>query len=164
MNKKILLSALASVLFFFILKWQGGSLESKFSPIGIINFELAKTYNAAMEIAGQVGQTPLKINIAIDFLFLIAYSSFLFFSCTALTRHFRSRALKTMGFIFMELGVLVGVLDICENVTMYITLSKHGSNISAAVTYWVAVTKFGLAAIVLLYLIIAGIVTRFTKA
>jgi hypothetical protein len=58
----------------------------------------------------------------------------------------------------------VGVLDICENVTMYITLSKHGSNISAAVTYWLAVTKFGLAAIVLLYLIIAGIVTRFTKA
>ncbi len=117
-----------------------------------------------MQIAAQVGQTPLKINIAIDFLFLIAYSSFLFFCCTALTRHYRTRALKTMGFIFMELGVLVGVLDICENVTMYITLSKHGSNISAAITYWVAIAKFSIAAIVLAYLLIAGIVTRFTKA
>lgn len=163
MRKKILIALAASIAIFFILRWQGKTLVTEKSPLGIISFELLNKQTVANELIQDIGKTPLRINIAIDFVFIIAYGFLFFLSCKALMNHFRSAGMKKMGFIFMELGVLVGVLDLCENITMLITIADYGSQISVDITRWLAIAKFMIAALVVLYLITSFVVTRFTK-
>jgi len=164
MRKKILIAALSAVAMMAILQWQGRELISSYSPCGIVSFELAKHKTVADNIVSTVGKIPLRINVSIDFAFIIAYSLFFYLSCKALMNHFRSSGMKTLGFIFMELGVLAGVLDLCENIVMLITLTgDYGSQLSITITYWAAIAKFIIAALVLAYIIIAFVVTRFTK-
>lgn len=139
------------------MRWMGAGLESKVSPLGIVSFELTKSFSAAKEIIQVVGQRSLQWNIAIDFLFLIAYTFFFFFCCKAIMQQFRSSGLKTLGFIFLELSVLAGVLDLIENIAMLITLGGYGSDISVGVSYYTAITKFILIAILLVYILVASI-------
>ncbi len=163
MRKKILIALAASIAIFFILRWQGNTLITEKSPLGILSFELLNKKSVADELIQEIGKTTLRINIAIDFVFIVAYGFFFFLSCKALMNHFRSSGMKKIGFVFMELGVLVGVLDLCENITMLITIADYGSQISIDITRWLAIVKFTIAALVVLYLITSFLVTRFTK-
>ncbi len=152
-----MIAALATVVMIVVMRWMGIGLESKVSPLGIVNFELTNNFSEAKEIIQAVGQRPLQLNIAIDFLFLIAYSFFFFLCCKALMNNYRSTGLKTIGLIFLELSVLVGVLDLVENIAMLITLGGYGTNISVGFSYWAAIAKFGLLALVIVYIIVASI-------
>lgn len=143
------------------MRWMGNGLESKVSPLGIVSFELTQKFDAAQEIIQVVGQRPLQWNIAVDFLFLIAYTFFFFFCCKAIMQQFRSSSLKTLGFIFLELSVLAGVLDLVENIAMLITLGGYGSDISVGVSYYTAIAKFTVVAIILVYILIASILVYF---
>jgi hypothetical protein len=163
MNKKIAIALLVTIIIALILQWQGASLRTAVSEHGIVDYELARTKSAADTISNATGKTPLRINITIDFLFIVAYGLFFYLSCKALMNHFRSSGMKTLGFIFMELGVLAAVLDLCENIGMLITLSVHGSDISTGITHWVCIGKFAIAALVLAYIIISFAITRYTK-
>lgn len=157
MTKKIVIAALATVVMIVVMRWMGIGLESKVSPLGIVSFELTNTFNEAKEIIQAVGQRPLQWNIAVDFLFLIAYSFFFFLCCKALMDNYRSSGLKTIGLIFLELSVLVGVLDLIENIAMLITLGGYGSDISVGVSHWAAIAKFSLVALVIVYIIVASV-------
>lgn len=161
MTKKIVIAAFATVVMIVVMRWMGSGLESKVSPLGIVSFELTKSYSAAKEIIEVVGQKPLQWNIAIDFLFLIAYTFFFFFCCKAIMQQFRSSGLKTLGFIFLELSVLAGVLDLVENIAMLITLGGYGSDISVGVSYYTAIAKFTAIAIILVYILVASILVYF---
>ncbi len=152
-----MIAALATVVMIVVMRWMGIGLESKVSPLGIVSFELANNFGEAKEIIQAVGQRPLQWNIAIDFLFLIAYSFFFFFCCKALMNNYRSSGLKTIGLIFLEISVLVGVLDLIENIAMLITLGGYGSDISVGVSHWGAIAKFGLVALVIVYIIVASV-------
>lgn len=143
------------------MRWMGNGLESKVSPLGIVSFELTQKFDAAQEIIQAVGQRPLQWNIAVDFLFLVAYTFFFFFCCKAIMQQFRSSGLKTLGFIFLELSVLAGVLDLVENIAMLITLGGYGSNISVGVSYYTAIAKFVAIIIILVYIIVASILVQF---
>lgn len=161
MTKKIVIAAFATVVMIVVMRWMGSGLESKVSPLGIVSFELTKSYSAAKEIIEVVGQKPLQWNIAIDFLFLIVYTFFFFFCCKAIMQQFRSSGLKTLGFIFLELSVLAGVLDLVENIAMLITLGGYGSDISVGVSYYTAIAKFTAIAIILVYILVASILVYF---
>jgi hypothetical protein len=161
MTKKIGIAALATVVMIMVMRWMGIGLESKFSPLGIVNFELAKTFSSATDIINEVGKRPLQWNIGVDFLFIIAYSFFFFFCCWALMNNYRSSGLKTLGLIFLELSVLVGVLDLVENIAMLITLGGYGSDISVTVSRWAAIIKFSLAGLVFVYIIVASVLMYF---
>ncbi len=137
------------------MQWQGRELQSKYSPAGIVSLELAEKFQDAADIVDLVGKTPLRWNITLDFVFIIAYGCLFFFCCWALMNNYRSKPLKTMGFVFLELSVLTAVLDIVENITMLITIAGHGSEVSVLVTRWVAYVKFGLAALTLVYIVTA---------
>jgi len=161
MRKKIVIAALATVVMIVVMRWMSEGLESKYSPAGIISFELAKNYSEAKDIMGEVGAKRLQWNTAMDFLFIVAYTLFFSFCCKALMDNYRSSGLKTIGLIFLELSVLVGVLDLVENISMLITLGGYGSNTSVTISHWSAVAKFSLAALVLFYIIVASILMYF---
>ncbi len=155
------MAALATVIMIVAMRWMAVGLESKYSPLGIINFELAKNYGEAKDIIGEVGAKKMQWNTAVDFLFIVAYTSFFLLSCKALMDNYRSSGLKTIGLIFLELSVLVGVLDLVENISMLITLGGYGSNTSVTISHWSAILKFSLAALVLFYIIVASILMYF---
>lgn len=161
MTKKIGIAALATVVMIIVMRFMGIGLESKFSPLGIINFELAKNFSDAANIIHEVGKRPLQWNVGIDFLFIIAYSFFFFLCCKALMNNYRSSGLKTIGLIFLELSVLVGVLDLIENIAMLITLGGYGSDISVGVSRWAAIAKFSMAGLIVFYIIVASILVYF---
>lgn len=161
MTKKIVIAAFATVVMIVVMRWMGNGLESKVSPLGIVSFELTKKFDAAQDIIQVVGQRPLQWNIAVDFLFLVAYTFFFFFCCKAIMQQFRSSGLKTVGFIFLELSVLTGVLDLVENIAMLITLGGYGSDISVGVSYYTAIAKFVVIAIILVYILVASILMQF---
>ena len=163
MTKKIVIAAFATVVMIVVMRWMGAELESKVSPFGIVSFEFAKNFEQAKTIIAEVGQKPLQWNISIDFLFLIAYTFFFFFCCKALMSQYYSPKIKTIGFIFLELSVLAGVLDLVENIAMLITLGGYGSDISVGVSYWTAIAKFATIAILIIYILGASFLVYFTS-
>lgn len=139
------------------MRFMAVGLESKYSPLGIISFELAKNFDGAKDIMIEVGVAKLQWNTGVDFLFIVTYTLFFFFCCRALMNNYRSSGLKTIGLIFLELSVLVGVLDLVENISMLITLGGYGSKLSVTITRISAIAKFSLAAFVLFYIIVASL-------
>ncbi len=152
-----MIAALATVVMIVVMRFMGVGLESKFSPLGIVSLELSKNFDQAKSMIDEVGVKPFQWNIGIDFLFIIAYMMFLFLCCKALMNNYRSSGLKTIGLIFLELSVLVAVLDLIENIAMLITLGGYGTNTSVTVSYWAAIAKFAVAALVVVYILIASI-------
>lgn len=153
--KKIIIAAIATVIMIMVLRFFSNGLVTDYTPAGIVSFELAKNMKDAYAMMTAVGKKPLQINIAVDFAFIITYCLFLFLCCKELMNNYKSSIAKTIGLIFLELSVLVGVLDLVENIAMLITLGGHGSNISVGVSRWSAIIKFSLAALVILYILIA---------
>jgi hypothetical protein len=161
MRKKILIAALATVIMIVVMRWMSIGLESKHSPLGIVSFELAKDYHEAKDIIDEVGASKMQWNIGVDFLFIVAYTLFFSFCCKALMNNYRSSGLKTVGLVFLELSVLVGVLDLVENIAMLITLGGYGSDLSITITRWSAIIKFSLAAFVVFYIAVASVLMYF---
>jgi hypothetical protein len=161
MGKKILIAALATVIMIVVMRWMSIGLESRYSSLGIVSFELAKDYHEAEDIIHEVGASKLQWNIGVDFLFIVAYTLFFSFCCKALMNNYRSSGLKTVGLVFLELSVLVGVLDLVENIAMLITLGGYGSELSITITCWSAIIKFSLAAFVVFYIAVASVLMYF---
>ncbi|MBX2932055.1 MAG: hypothetical protein KF781_08930 [Chitinophagaceae bacterium] len=151
--KKIIIAGIVTVIMIIVLRYFSVGLVTDYSPMGIVSFELAKNMKDAYAIMAAVGIKPLQINIAVDFAFIIAYCLFLFLCCKALMSKYNTNTGKTIGLIFLELSVLVGVLDLVENIAMLITLGGYGSNISISISRWSAIIKFSLAALVILYIL-----------
>ena len=73
---------------------------------------------------------------------------------------YQNSRFKTIGFIFLELCVLVGILDLIENIALLITLGGYGSDLSVLISKWAAICKFSLAALVVIYIITASIMVQ----
>lgn len=162
MNKKILIAAIATIIMVFVMRWLSTDLVSDYSPNGIVSFELAKKYSDASAIMKAVGVKPFQLNIGIDFIFIVTYCLFLFFCCKAIMDKIKSNAFKKLALLFLEFSVLVGVLDMIENIAMLITLGGYGTNTSVTISYYAAILKFSLAAIVVIYIVVAFIILLIT--
>lgn len=162
MNKKILTAAIATIVMVVVMRFLSAGLISDYSPNGIVSFELAKEYADASAMMKAVGKKPFQLNIGIDFIFIIAYCSFMFLCCKAIMDKFQNFSLKKIGFVFLELSVLVGVLDMTENIAMLITLGGYGSDISVMVSRYAAIAKFSLAAFVIVYILATSLILLMT--
>ncbi len=157
MRKKILIACVATVVMFLVMRWLSIEVTTKATPKGIISFELSKNFETAKTMMQAAGIKNMQFNTGIDFLFIIAYTSLFLVCCKALMDNYRSSGLKTLGLIFLELSVLVGVLDLVENITMLITLGGYGSNLSVTISRWSAILKFSIAGLVVVYIIISSL-------
>ena len=162
MTKKLVIAGIATLVIFLVMRWQGQPLVTSVSPAGIVSFELANTLHEANAIIAAAGKANLQLNIIIDFLFILAYTSFLVFCCQALIKSYRLPDLKSLTATFMRLSIVAGVLDYIENSAMLVTLGGYGSDMSVIVTRWAAIIKFAIAAIVIVYILIAALVVLAT--
>jgi hypothetical protein len=161
MMKKILIAIVATVVIFLVMRWLSNEVTTPATPKGIVSFELAKNFTTAQTMMQAAGVKNMQFNTGIDFLFIIAYTSLFLLCCKALMDNYRSSGLKTIGLIFLELSVLVGILDLVENIAMLITLGGYGSDISVTISRWAAIVKFCVAGMVLMYIIVAAVIMYF---
>lgn len=109
------------------LSQKGAPLTANNGP-GIIPFELAgniDTANKILEKWGSEGQAIAKMNIQLDFLFLVIYSITFAYMCYLAARVFSDYAelMYSIGIVLMYGQVAAGIFDAIENLAMLKTIN-----------------------------------------
>ncbi len=155
MKKNLSLAAIGSVIMFIVLRIQGASLITSISKRGIVDLEFADTYKRVQELFSVWNLQTVKINVWIDFLFIIAYVSFLSIASKLTAAKWRNNSIKQIGFAFSRMAFIAGLFDVCENTLMLQTTAGSFTSISLQFTFYCATFKFILAALIILYLLIS---------
>lgn len=138
----------------------GSTLKTEATPKGILDLEFA--YNSTKTNTVITAWAPndsvdnitaAKINTYYDFIFLLFYSPFLFFTCKKIAQITTSKT----GLIIAKGALWAGGLDIFENAGMLISLSGNSSDSIAMLTTIISLTKWTLAIAAVIYLL-AGLV------
>lgn len=155
MNQKLLVAAFACILMMAALRWQGASLKTSASPKGIIELEMATQSRQVAVLMDTWDMSVVKMNIWIDFLFIVSYVAFLALASEAVSGKWKMQGMKIIGLTLARVAVVAGILDIGENLLMLQTIAGNFTVLSLQMTHYFATIKFTLAAIVLIYLMIS---------
>ncbi|HEX3025100.1 MAG TPA: hypothetical protein VHP12_07805 [Chitinophagaceae bacterium] len=155
MKKKLSVAAVASVVMFIVLRIQGSELKTPISKKAIVDLEFADTVKRVQELFAVWNLQTVKINVWIDFLFIIAYVSFLSLAAKATAAKLKMGFFKQAGIFFSRLAFVAGLLDVCENIFMLQTAAGNYTSVSLTLTFYCATFKFIFAALIILYLLIA---------
>ncbi|MCW3087855.1 MAG: hypothetical protein JWQ78_1241 [Sediminibacterium sp.] len=77
MKKNLSVAAIASVLMIVVLRLQGNSLKTLSAPLAIVDLEFANTQQRLQEVLQLWDLSVVKMNIWLDFLFIVSYVLFL---------------------------------------------------------------------------------------
>jgi hypothetical protein len=155
MNKKLSVAAISTLIMIVIMRWQGSELVTSISPSAIVNLEFAKTKERLNELLINWDISVVKMNIWIDFLFIVSYVLFLSLSSTLTALKWPEGFMRQIGFTFARVAFAAGILDIAENLLMLQSIGGNFTQVSLQLTYYCAAIKFTLAAMILLYLLIS---------
>jgi hypothetical protein len=155
MKQKLLIAGFACVLMFATLRWQGASLLTPVSSKGIVDLEMATKPSQIAILMGTWDLQVVKMNIWIDFLFIVAYVAFLALAAEWASSNWKNQGMRIIGLTLARVAVVAGVLDIGENLLMLQTIAGNFTVVSLQMTHYFATIKFTLAAIVLIYLLIS---------
>ncbi|MCK9403143.1 MAG: hypothetical protein M0Q26_07065 [Chitinophagaceae bacterium] len=155
MKKNLSVSAIALFLMFMLMRWQGGSLKTVNSPRAIVDLEFANTPQKLHDLLIGWEISVVKMNVWLDFLFIVAYVTFLSVAAEFCAMKWPVGMGRKAGLWLARLAYLAGVLDIAENLLMLQSVAGHFNPASLQLTYYCAVTKFSLAALVISYLLIS---------
>lgn len=128
----------------------------------IVRFETAKETSVASNIVEQWTLSPGKLDKAVngiylDFLFIILYTSWLFVACRFVSGSSRQPVLQKAGIGFSLLALIAGICDVVENICMLRSLSNHVANWSVRLAYDMALAKFSIIILSLLFIVTCGI-------
>lgn len=159
MMKKYLLPFLfiGTAIMIGVMLKTGEPLKSSAKYKNIVCLEFAYSQQKTTAIVNDWGTTNVaiaKINTYYDFIFLLFYSLFLFFTCDKIALINKSK----LGVHIANGAIWAGLLDIFENAGMLYTLSDHQSNLIPLLTATAALIKFVLLGFAFVYLVI-GIVS-----
>lgn len=163
MTKKILRPLIATIVVFAIMRLQGASLFSIYSPGGIVDLELARTPDQVKKYLLLWDNAVIKWNITIDFFFIIAYTWLLYAWLRWIKANLQSAIRQQINHWLTKAVILVGVLDMLENSLMLFTIKGLYNNLSLEATYWFAVIKFALAGITLTYILLNSLFIALSK-
>ncbi len=155
MYKRFYISAVACFGMIFIMQWQGGALKTGFSPLGIVDLELADNTQRLQELLMGWNIAMVKANIWLDFLFIVSYVLFLSIAAELSAMRWLQPYMKKAGLMMARLAYLAGILDIAENLLMLQSMAGNYTKASLQLTYYCAYSKFFLAGLILLYLLIS---------
>ncbi len=155
MRQKLIVAAFACILMIAALQWQGASLKRNSSPGGIVELEMATQPRQVAFLMEVWDMSVAKMNIWLDFLFIVSYVAFLALACEAVSTKWKNQNLKMIGLTLARVAVVAGVLDIGENLLMLQTIAGNFTVVSLQMTHYFATIKFTLATIVLIYLLIS---------
>jgi hypothetical protein len=151
----LVLAVFALTTFLAVL---GAPLATPEAPRGIVSYELAGSGEAAAAIV--TSWTPsvrrlALLNLALDYLYLIAYPALLALGCGRLAGRLvaSSPGLARLGGGLAWVVLLSGVLDAIENAALIRMLVSGPSDALARLAWGAAVPKFALVGAALLYLL-----------
>lgn len=135
----------------------------------IVRYETARTLANAQTIAAEWQLVPGKLtkavqSINVDYLFILLYVSLLVAGCLYLARISRQQVLQKAGNVFAVLVIGAGVCDIIENVAMMESLTANMTGFNVRLAYDMAVAKFSVLILTLLFLAICFIFRLLNKA
>ena len=122
------------------------------APLGIVSFELAHAEGVAAAIMASwnaAARETARLNLVVDYAFLIAYPISLRLGCRIVATRARDRWPR-LASVAAALGwgaVVAGVLDAVENAALLRQLAAGPGSAMAAVAFWCASVKFALVAI-----------------
>jgi hypothetical protein len=140
----LLILLLGNVVMIVVMTKTGATLKTPATPKGILDLEFAyNTSKAAIVTTAWAGDNTgaAKINTYLDFIFLLFYSLFLFFTCDKIARITKSKA----GTLIANGAMYAGILDIVENAGMLMTLSGNTSGTVTFLTAACSIIKWVLA-------------------
>lgn len=155
MKKKFSVAAVSSLLMFIIMRVQGGSLKTAISPRAIVDLEFADTDARLHELLMNWDISVVKMNIWLDFLFIVAYVAFLSVSAEICAWKWNNAILRNTGLWLARMAYLAGVLDLAENLLMLQSIAGHYNDASLQLTFYCAAIKFAMAGLVLVYLLVS---------
>lgn len=136
----------------------------------IVQFEVAKTLPAAERIMAEWSQTgkleKAKQSIWIDYLFIVLYTGGLMTGVLLLSRSSRHVLLHRTGRLITILIPVAAICDVAENIAMMQSLSGNATVFSVTLAYDMAVAKFSIIILALIFLFICILFTigsRFQK-
>ncbi len=154
----VILSAVITIMVFFVLRHFDIPLHTSVAPKGIISFEFAKNIDASNQIMNSWGNQA-KINaglsLGIDYLFLLAYSIFFSAICffIAIKNENRSPLIYKIGMVLSYLLLLAGVFDAIENFALIKLLLGSQAEIYPIIAFYFASGKFTILAVAFIYII-----------
>ena len=156
MKKNISVAALGSLLMIIILRLQGSSLKTTASPRAIVDLEFANTTQRLYELLHHWDIAVVKMNIWLDFLFIVAYVLFLSIASELTAAKWpENNMLSKTGLLLAKLAYAAGIFDIAENLLMLQSIAGNYTAASLQLTFYCAAIKFILVAIIILYLFIS---------
>lgn len=143
----------------------GAPLKTDVAQGGIVTFELAGTLSGSQTIIESWQGSKLAwagINMGLDFLFLVLYSITIALGCLILAYKMPQnlQALTILG-KWMAMGIMVAAgLDVIENLALILLLTGSENALLPQLARGVALPKFGLVFLALLYLVSVSLVDR----
>jgi hypothetical protein len=150
---------IALVAVFLWMRQQGAPLsQPATTPMGILNLEFAWNEVKLAEVKTAWQGPNIQVaqkNIYIDFLFILAYGTFLSLACAAIGKKLGGK-MGNLGLQLSKAAIAAAVFDVAENSLMLLSLSQAANNNTALVTTLFAAFKFALALFCILYILIGG--------
>jgi hypothetical protein len=170
-QKRAFIALLALTLAVMVsLSALGRPLNTKVAPAGIVSFELAGKLPVAQSIVeswGQTGRVYAGLNLGLDYLFMVAYSSCISLGCVLVARSLarRGESLSSVGML-LAWAQFVGaaLLDAMENYALIQVLLGSQQAWWPAVARWCAIPKFLIVAVGLVYVGVGAVLAVVTKA
>lgn len=155
MKKKLSVSAIAVLCMIICMRIQGSSLKTNTSPRAIVDLEFADTQPRLHELLMRWDISIVKMNIWLDFLFIVTYVLFLSIAAELTAIKWKEGFGQKIGFWLARIAYLAGILDIAENLLMLQSVAGNYTDTSLQLTYYCAAVKFILAGLVVLYLLVS---------
>lgn len=141
-------------------------LMRPFTPANIVQFELAKTVEAARQIIdiwGEEGITKARLSIYLDFVFIFLYAVSIGLGCKVSTAFSDNEKLIKAGTFFSTIIWFAGSCDVIENIAMLFSLSGM-NELTVAMAFYFAIFKFTIVVLALLLIFISMGVGLFKAA
>ncbi len=150
----LIITFIATLVLFFVLKAQGKFNNKDLTPLGMVSIEFAESPIKFDLITEEYGREMIRTNIFIDFIFIFAYVAFLFLACRLAAESWENKTMKSIGNLMAPAVILAGVFDTIENILMLVALEQSAQFLITGF-YWAAYLKFILVALATVYLIIS---------
>jgi hypothetical protein len=140
----------------------GRPLNTEVAPLGIVSFELAGELSLAQSMVeswGQTGQVYAGLNLGLDYVFLVTYSSAIALGCILVARSLSPRA----GLLLAWAQFGAALLDAIENYALIQVLLRSQQALWPVVARWCAIPKFLIVAAGLAYVGVGAVLAVVTK-
>jgi len=131
-------------------------LQTDAAPCGIVSFECAKTLDQSILMLNSwdaEAKVYAALSLGIDYLYLLAYGSFLSLSILLLASKLPPGFLKKWAKIAALMIVLAALLDAVENYALIQLLTDVPSQSMTSLAYYCAAVKFSLIGVGIFYLL-----------